>query len=181
MRKIFAHCYLSKQARFDLKKVKLDMCKWKQELKELANKHRQHKKNIVLKIKEQLNSFCGKQYFENIVMPAFQEIKTVLEDNGSHVCIESEANYAWITIGNADMESGKKEDTKELKYEITISGQMMGSRLYLLMSFGPQKEWPIGDENELAGDLKGNSIADITSEDIREDFIAAYGAYLNGE
>ncbi len=157
------------------------MYKWKQELQDLIKKDRQQKDNIVENIKEQLNSFSGKQYFEDIVMPVFQEIKTVLEENGSHVCIESEANYAWLTIGYADMESSKKEDTKELKYEITISGQMMESRLYLLMSFGPQKEWPIGDENELAGYPNGKSISDITSEDIREDFIAMYGAYVNGE
>lgn len=179
MQKISAHRYLSKQTRFDLRKVRLDMYKWKQELQDLIKKDRHQKDNIVVNIKEQLNSFSGQQYFEDIVMPVFQEIKTVLEENGSHVCIESEANYAWLTIGY--MESSKKEDTKELKYEITISGQMMESRLYLLMSFGPQKEWPMGDENELAGYPNGKSISDITSEDIREDFIAMYGAYVNGE
>lgn len=181
MRKISAQRYLSKQALFDLKKVGLDMCKWKQELQNLIKKDCQQKDNILVSVKEQLNSFCGKQYFENIVMPAFQEIKTVLEENGSHVCINSEANYAWLTIGYADMESGKKEDIKELKYEITISGRLMESRLYLLMSFGPQKEWPMGDENGLAGYPNGKSISEITSEDIREDFMAMYGAYVNGE
>jgi hypothetical protein len=154
------------------------MCKWKQELQDLIKKDRQHKENTGAAIREQFRSSCGEQYFEDVVMPAFQEIKTVFEENSSHVWIECEVNHACLIIGFADMASGKEEYTKEMKYEITISGRMMKSRLYQLISFGPQKEYPI-DEHELTDGAKGKSIDEITSNDIIDDFMAAYEKYVN--
>jgi len=154
------------------------MCKWKQELQDLIKKDRQHKENIGVDIKEQLNSFCGEQYFEGVVIPAFREIEKVFKDNGGHVWIHWEANHAWLTMGNGARVSGKKEYTKEVKYEIIISGRIMKSRLYQLMSFGPQKEYPM-DEHELTDGAKPKSIDDITSNDIIDDFMAGYEKYVN--
>jgi hypothetical protein len=178
MRRTSAHSYLSEQASFDLKKVRLIMCEWKQELQALIKKDRQHKESTGAAIREQSKSFYGEQYFEDVVRPAFQEIKTVFEENSSHVWIECEANHACLIIGCADTASGKEEYTKEMKYEVTISVRIMKSRLYQLMSFGPQKEYPI-DQHELTDGAKVKSIDDITSNDIIDDFMVAYKKYVN--
>ena len=53
----------------------------------------------------------------------------------------------------------------------------MKSRLCQIISVEQQKEYPIGDEHEIAGDTEGKKIADITSQDIIEDFIAAFEGY----
>lgn len=154
------------------------MCKWKQELQDLIKKNRQQNENMGVAIKEQLNSFCGKQYFEDVVIPAFREIEKELKDNEYHVWILWESNHAWLTLGYGAKLSGKKEYTKEVKYEVEISGPTMKSRLYQKMSFGPQKEVPIGDAHEIAGDAKGRNIADITSEHIRDDFLSTFKDYV---
>jgi hypothetical protein len=154
------------------------MCKWKQELQDLIKKDGQHKENTGVAIKEQLNSFGGKQYFEDVVIPAFREIEKEFKDNGHNVWIHWEGNHAWFTIGYGAKLSDRKEYTKEVKYEITILGGRMKSRLYQLMGFGPQEEYPI-DEHQLTDGAKGKSVDDITSEDIRDDFIVAYKAYVN--
>jgi hypothetical protein len=40
---------------------------------------------------------------------------------------------------------------------------------------GPQKD----DEHEIAGDASGKNVADVTSKDIIDDFMAEFEAYTN--
>lgn len=155
------------------------MCSWQEALRDLIDEDRQRKENGAVIIREALDSFCGKQHFQDVVIPALREIEKIFKDNGSQAWIHWEANRAWLTIGYGAKVGGKREYTKEVKYQVEVLGHTMKSRLYLMMNHGPQKEYPIADEHELAGEVTGANIAGITSKDITDDFMSAFEAYVN--
>ncbi|MHC4353640.1 MAG: hypothetical protein ACYTE3_12655 [Planctomycetota bacterium] len=155
------------------------MCKRKQELQDLIKKDRQHNDNTMVAMKEQLDSCCGRQYSGDVVITAFREIEKVFQADGRRVWIHVKAGRTWLTVGYGAKVSGKKEYEKQLKYQVEVSGKTMKSRLCQMRSAELQKEYPIGDEHEIAGDAGGKAIADITSKDIIDDFIAAFEGYAN--
>jgi len=149
------------------------MSKWKQELQNLiAKDHQRHEEReaSMEELKEQLKTFSGREYFESVIVPAFNKIKEVFEAEGLRVWMQWETNRAWLTIGRGQ--------DKEVKYEVKVAGKTMTSRLYLMMNFGPQPEYPIGDVCEITGDKSGKDITNITTDDIADDFMTAYEAYL---
>jgi len=157
------------------------MCEWEQKLQNLIDKaHQYHEEGEarVAEFKEQLESFCGKQYSQDVIVPAFNKIKERFEVKGSYVWIQWEANRTWLTIGYGQEVDGKQKYTKEVRYQVEISVNTMKSRLYLPLSFGPIKEYPISDEREIAGNSIGKNISDVTIDDIVNDFIATYEMYL---
>ncbi len=155
------------------------MCKWQQEPQDHSAKDRRHDEDAIVAVKRRSDSFCAKQYSGDVVIPAFREIEKQFEAEGTRVWIHVEANRTWLAIGCRAAFGDKEECTKRLKYQVEVSGQTMKSRLYQIMSVGLQKECPIGDAHEIAGNASGKNIADITSKDIIGDFTAAFEGYAD--
>lgn len=155
------------------------MYKWKQGPQDRIEEDRRHNQDTMVAMNEQSDTSRGRQCLGDVVISAFREIEKSLEAEESRVWIHVEANRTWLTVGYGAKVSGKKEYGKRLKYQVEVSGQTMKSTLYQLMGVGPQKEYPIGDGNEIAGDARGKDIADITSKDILDDFMATFEGYTN--
>ena len=157
------------------------MRKRQQEPRDLIKKDRQRDDDTMVAVKERSDSFCERRHSKDVVIPALREIEKSSEAGGSGVWIHVEANRAWLTIGRGTRVSGRIECTERLKYQVEVSGQAMISSLCRMIGSGPQKEHRINDEHEIAGDASGKNIADVTSKDIVDDFMAAFEAYAGRE
>lgn len=155
------------------------MYKWKQERQDRIEEDRRHNGNARVAMKEHSDTSPERRCFGDVVVSAFREIEESLDGKEGRVWIHVEANRTWLTIGCAAEAGDEKEGGKRLKYQVEVTGQTMKSRLYQLMSAEPQKECSIGDEREIAGGTRGKDIADITSKDIIDDFMATLAGHAN--
>jgi hypothetical protein len=122
------------------------------------------------------------KFIQETVMPTLNEIKGELEGDFERISIEQEDSSAMITIASGAKLHGISQHTKEIRYslEVTSATRKAKGKLTLLNAIaGPEKLFLIAEKDVTSHNIDEN-IADITKQDIWDNFLAVYDKYANG-